>query len=94
MTNLVTDEKLEKYFKVSREALQKAKEHPENLNLDNAREEFLDMIERYINDADHFKKNGEIVNAFAALNYAHGWLDAGAKIGLWDVHDSDLFTKD
>ena len=60
MTNLVTDEKLEKYFKVSREALQKAKEHPENLNLDNAREEFLDMIERYINDADHFKKMGRL----------------------------------
>jgi hypothetical protein len=35
------------------------------------------------------------VNAFAALNYAHGWLDAGARLGLFDVdHDSTLFTVD
>jgi len=94
MMNQITDEKLERYFKVSKEALQKAKDTPENLNLDDARHDFLDMIERYLNDAEHFRKNGEIVNAFAALNYAHGWLDAGARIGLWDVHDSDLFTKD
>ena len=32
------------------------------------------------------------VNAFAALNYAHGWLDAGAKIGLWKVENSELFA--
>ena len=38
---------------------------------------------------------GDIVTAFAALNYAHGWLDAGARIGLFDVgHDSELFTVD
>ena len=34
------------------------------------------------------------VNAFAALNYAHGWLDSGARIGLFDVKDSRLFTVD
>ena len=58
------------------------------------REDFLDMIERYIKDAEHFEKKGEIVDAFAALNYAHGWLDAGARLGLFDVHDSKLFTVD
>ena len=58
------------------------------------REDCLDMIERYIKDAGHFYKKGDIVNAFAALSYAHGWLDAGARIGLWDVHDSKLFTVD
>ena len=40
------------------------------------------------------KKKGNIVNAFAALNYAHGWLDAGARLGIFDVHDSKLFTVD
>ena len=43
---------------------------------------------------DNFYDKGDIVNAFAALSYAHGWLDAGARIGLWDVHDSKLFTVD
>ena len=46
-------------------------------------------------DARHFGKKGDIVTAFAALNYAHGWLDAGARLGLFDVgHDSELFTVD
>jgi hypothetical protein len=35
------------------------------------------------------------VTAFAALNYAHGWLDAGARLGLFDVgKDNVLFTVD
>ena len=58
------------------------------------REDFLDMIKRYILDAEHFAQKDDKVNAFAALNYAHGWLDAGARIGLFDVHDSSLFTVD
>jgi len=29
------------------------------------------------------------------LNYAHGWLDAGARLGIFDVKgDSRLFTVD
>ncbi len=56
--------------------------------------DFYDMASRYYSDAKHFKKNNDYVLAFAALNYAHGWLDAGARIGLFDVHDSTLFTVD
>lgn len=53
------------------------------------------MAKRYFSDAQHFKEKGDIVTAFAALNYAHGWLDAGARLGLFDVgHDSELFTVD
>jgi hypothetical protein len=52
------------------------------------------MIERYVSDAKHFFEKDDFVNAFAALNYAHGWLDAGARIGIFDVHDSRLFTVD
>ena len=61
--------------------------------LDQAKD-FLDMAQRYHDDAHHFRKQGEIVTAFAALNYAHGWLDAGARIGLFKVNDSTLFTVD
>jgi len=52
------------------------------------------MIQRYIKDAYHFYEKKDFVNAFAALNYAHGWLDCGARIGIFDVHDSELFTVD
>lgn len=93
--NKITNEKLDKYFKITGEALAKAKNSVENLNLNGTtRADFIDMIERYYKDAEHFKSKGEIVLAFAALNYAHGWLDAGARIGIFDVHDSRLFTVD
>ena len=91
----VTSEKLDKYFNITKEALAKAKASHENLNInDKTRADFIDMVERYLKDAEHFKSKGEIVVAFAALNYAHGWLDAGARIGIFDVHDSRLFTVD
>lgn len=91
----ITDEKLNKYFGVAERALKKAKESKESLKLEylkSAREDFLDTVERYISDAKHFLENDDKVNAFAALNYAHGWLDAGVKLGIFDVNDSKLFA--
>ena len=33
--------------------------------------------------------------SIAALNYAHGWLDAGARLGLFDVgKDNGLVSVD
>ena len=85
----------EKYFQITEAAVNKAKEAPENLDInDDTRKDFLDMVERYVSDAKHFQEKGDILNAFAAVTYAHGWLDAGARIGLWDVHDNKLFTVD
>ena len=90
----ITSDKLEKYFSITKEALEKAIESGNRTKLDSEREDFLDMIKRYVSDAEHFDKKGDLVNAFAALNYAHGWLDAGARLGMFDVHDSRLFTVD
>ncbi len=87
----ITKEKVEKYFSVSEEAYEMAKENIADKKLG---EDFLDMISRYISDARHFFEKGDLVNAFAALNYAHGWLDAGARAKIFDVHDSRLFTVD
>jgi len=75
------------------EALAKAKESAENLNIkDDTRADFIDMVERYYNDAEHFKSKGEIVLAFAALNYAHGWLDSGVRLEIFNINDDKLFT--
>jgi uncharacterized protein len=93
MHNIVTEEKLKKYFAITEEALAmaqgaiNAEKHAQALDA-------LDMVERYVSDAHHFEEKGEWVLAFAALNYAHGWLDCGARNGLFDVHDSRLFTVD
>ncbi|MEE9525009.1 MAG: DUF357 domain-containing protein [Candidatus Woesearchaeota archaeon] len=90
----ITEEKLKKYFSVSQKALKKAEASGNRTSFKEEREDFLDMIKRYISDAKHFESKGDLVNAFAALNYAHGWLDAGARLGIFDVHDSELFTVD
>lgn len=92
----ITEEKLKKYFDITGKALKKAKiAAPKGTHLFNAANDFLSMANNYYSDAKHFQQKNDFVNAFAALNYAHGWLDAGARIGLFDVkHDSKLFTVD
>ena len=94
MNNTITPEKLEKYFSITKEALEMAAGALDESRLEHA-EDFLDMAQRYYDDAFFFKeKKHDAVLAFAALNYAHGWLDAGARIGLFQVKDSRLFTVD
>ena len=94
MNSTITVEKLEKYFSITKEALDMAKDKLDSARLKQA-EDFFDMAERYYKDAGHFYSiKKDMVLAFAALNYAHGWLDAGARIGLFQVNDSRLFTVD
>jgi uncharacterized protein len=92
----ITDEKLDKYTQITEKALKKAKIcMPEKTEFYRSAARILDMAKRYFEDSKHFRKKGDYVNAFACLNYAHGWLDAGASLGLYDVnHDSTLFTVD
>ena len=93
----ISKEKLDRYFDVTGRALKKVKKVSGKKTVDFKAhaEDFLDMAQRYYDDAAHFQKKGDIVNAFAALNYAHGWLDAGARLGLFDVDgDNVLFTVD
>ena len=92
----ITPEKLAKYFEVTGKAINKVKiAKKKEINWQASAEDFLDMAQRYYSDAKHFADKGDIVTAFAALNYAHGWLDAGARVGLFDVgNDNILFTVD
>jgi hypothetical protein len=92
----ITPEKLKKYFDVTSRALKKVKiAKASQIDWEAKAKDFLDMAQRYFSDAKHFEQKGDIVTAFAALNYAHGWLDAGARLGFFDVdHDDVLFTVD
>lgn len=94
MNSTITPQKIKHYFSLTHEALQKAKPALDTKRLSQAKD-FLDMAQRYYDDAQYFlDKKKDAVLAFAALNYAHGWLDAGARIGLFKVKDSRLFTVD
>jgi len=91
INNKVTKQKLEKYFNLSSKALKIAKKAVVKSKQKQAKEIFI-MVEAYLSDSQHFKKKGEYVLAYGALNYAHGWLDAGARLKIYKVTDTDLFT--
>lgn len=91
MIKEITKEKLEKYFKLTSTALSEAKKHIIK-GKENYAREILEMVGNYLSDAKHFEKKGDFVNAFAALNYSHGWLDAGVRLDVFDVKDDKLFT--
>ena len=50
------------------------------------------MAESYLSDSQFFEKNGDLINAFGAIYYAHGWIDCGARLGIFNVKDDKLFT--
>jgi hypothetical protein len=51
------------------------------------------MVGAYISDSKYFLSEGRGDDAFAAINYAHGWLDCGVRLGYLDGKgDWQLFT--
>jgi len=91
MEDRITIEKLEKYFNLTRSALEEIKKKIIEGKEKEAKE-IVDMATNYISDANHFQNKEDFVNAFGALNYAHGWIDSGVRLGVFDVNDRDLFT--
>jgi uncharacterized protein len=91
MEDKITKEKLEKYFDLTSKALEQVKNNIIN-GKENHAKEIIDMVENYLSDAKHFEEKGDYVNAFAALNYAHGWLDSGVRLDVFEVNDDSLFT--
>jgi hypothetical protein len=95
MTNSqITKEKIEDYLDKTKRALAKINVvAPDRSHSKKIATDFLNMATSYYSDAVHFYESGEYVNAFACVNYSHGWLDAGARMGFFDVGSDDtLFT--
>jgi hypothetical protein len=90
----ITTPHLVKYLAKTEKALKKIKISPPNRSLHRkTAEDFYSMAKAYFEDAKHFFDEGDYINSFACVNYAHGWLDAGARLGLFDVGEDDqLFT--
>jgi Uncharacterized protein conserved in archaea len=94
MQNTITEEKIDRYIDITQKALDKIRVAPPDRSFGKKlADDFLKMAISYHNDAKHFRESGDLVTAFAAVNYAHGWLDCGARMGLFDVGGDDtLFT--
>ena len=59
-----------------------------------AAQDYEEMARSYLEDGRHFRAAEDPVNALAAFAYGHGWLDAGARIGVFAVPtDRTLFTE-
>jgi hypothetical protein len=85
------EELLERYLRLTAEALGKVRATPpERSFLAGASEDFLSMARAYLSDARHFREKGDRDRALAAASYAHGWLDAGVRLGLLDGGDDDV----
>lgn len=89
-------EKTDRYETLLAEALEAAEPAgDEGSPLAEAAEECLEMARSYLDDGRHFRENDDPANALASFSYGHGWLDAGARIGVLSVpRDGHLFTVD
>ena len=90
--NPAIEDKLKKYFELTSAALKKVKiveKHKKEA------EDLLNLAKCYFDDAKHFEKKGDLVNAFGAVCYSHAFLDVGARLGFFDVgKDNKLFMVD
>ncbi len=89
--NTISQKKLDRYFSITQEAFDIVKKSVIKGKEAYAKEIF-DMVKNYISDANYFKKTNEWTLAFAALNYAHGWIDSGVRLDVFNVDDDRLFT--
>ena len=90
----VTSERIDKYLGLTAKALEKAAiiGNPGSDSYTKAKD-ILEMVKAYYSDAQHFLSEGRGDDAFAAVNYAHGWIDCGVRLGYLDGKgDWQLFT--
>ncbi|WP_276301633.1 DUF357 domain-containing protein [Halorussus lipolyticus] len=88
------EEKTDRYEGLLAEALDAAEiAPPDDTPMGESAAECLEMATSYLEDGRHFREQGDPVNALASFSYGHAWLDAGARVGLFDVpREGHLFT--
>ena len=91
MQNRIPLSKIEKYYNLTSKALTIIKDSISKGKQKQAKE-IITIVTCYLEDSKHFQEKGDYINSFAAINYAHGWLDAGARLKIFNVTDNKLFT--
>ena len=90
----ITQEKIRKYLEITKKALETIYDINKDIKNNKKAMEVIDKAERYYKDAKHYYEKGDYVTAFASVNYAHGWLDCGARMKLFKVpKDSGMFSE-
>jgi hypothetical protein len=90
----VTTVRINKYLALTEKALNKVSiiGEPDSEDYTKA-QDILEMVGAYLSDSKYFLSEGRGDDAFAAINYAHGWLDCGVRLGYLDGKgDWQLFT--
>ena len=90
----VTIARINKYRALTEKALDKVSGigEPDSEDYTKA-QDILEMVGAYLSDSKYFLSEGRGDDAFAAINYAHGWLDCGVRLGYLDGKgDWQLFT--
>lgn len=90
----ITDEKINHYMTVTRRAMIKMKDTcPVRTLAIVIAARFSEVIDECYAESSELYANKEYRRAFATVNYTHAWIDAAARIGLYDVDgDDQLFT--
>jgi hypothetical protein len=87
---VTSTELLDRYLRLTGEAMARVTAAPPDRSfLRGAAQDFLTMAQAYLSDAKHFQEKGDLERALAAVSYAHGWLDAGVRLGLLDGGEDD-----
>jgi len=91
MQDRVTKEKIQRYKTITSKSIEITKSSIVKGKEKEAKE-IIEMVSNYLSDSEYFEKNKDFVNAFAALNYAHGWLDAGVRLNIFNTKNNKFFT--
>jgi len=91
MKSTITKKDIDKYYNFTFRALSIAKKKIIKKKEKDAME-IIKMAEAYLSDSRFFEKKKDYVNSFGAIYYAHGWIDCGVRLGVFDVKDDKMFT--
>jgi hypothetical protein len=89
--NIITGNILNKYRKITEKAFLLVRKNVSKTKEKEA-EEIIMMVDCYLSDSKHFQDKGDLINAFGSIYYAHGWLDCGARLRIFEVKDDKLFA--
>ncbi|MGV9200653.1 MAG: DUF357 domain-containing protein [Promethearchaeia archaeon] len=90
---VIEKEKVLKYLKTTEKALNEIKySSMMGTKLYDIAKDYDNMAQSYFEDAKFYMEKNDLVTAFGALNYAHGFLDAGVRLGVFEIEQDQIFA--
>ena len=89
MKKILTKEKIIKSYSITKKALEIVKK---SIKKEEEGKKIIEMAKSYLEDSLYFLEKKDFINSFGAIYYAHGWIDCGVRLGIFDVENENLFT--